>query len=120
MTALMDAAQGLFLQSRQAAGLIAGRGIFIDYLAVADGWLYFTNRTWAALDNGGRRQEWSLWARQLETGEEVLVQNECGPLRLITDGTWCYLSDGNTTDCYRLEHDGQGRPCGLTLVEETI
>ena len=51
---------------------------------------------------------------------EVLVQNECGPLRLITDGTWCYLSDGNTTDCYRLEHDGQGRPCGLTLVEETI
>ena len=53
-------------------------------------------------------------------GEEVLVQNECGPLRLITDGTWCYLSDGNTTDCYRLEHDGQGRPCGLTLVEETI
>ena len=39
-----------------------------DYLAVADGWLYFTNRTWAALDNGGRRQEWSLWARQLETG----------------------------------------------------
>lgn len=91
-----------------------------DYLAVADGWLYFTNRTWAALDNGGRRQEWSLWARQLETGEEVLVQNECGPLRLITDGTWCYLSDGNTTDCYRLEHDGQGRPCGLTLVEETI
>ena len=91
-----------------------------DYLAVADGWLYFTNRTWAALDNGGRRQEWSLWARQLETGEEVLGQNECGPLRLITDGTWCYLSDGNTTDCYRLEHDGQGRPCGLTLVEETI
>ena len=50
----------------------------------------------------------------------MLVQNECGPLRLITDGTWCYLSDGNTTDCYRLEHDGQGRPCGLTLVEETI
>ena len=40
--------------------------------------------------------------------------------QVVTDGTWCYLSDEITTTCCRLEWDGQGRPCGLTVVEEGL
>ena len=39
---------------------------------------------------------------------------------LVTDGTWCYCTNGSTTDCYRLDWDGQGRPTGLVLVESAL
>ena len=61
-----------------------------------------------------------LWARNLHTGEEVQVAPDVPGDQVVTDGAWCYLSDEITTTCCRLEWDGQGRPCGLTVVEEGL
>lgn len=31
-----------------------------------------------------------------------------------------YTGGGQRTNCYTIDHDAQGKPCGLTLVEEDI
>ena len=61
-----------------------------------------------------------LQARNLATGEEVPVAEGVLCTAMVTDGAWCFLTNGATTDCYSLTTDDQGRPCGLTLVEQTI
>ena len=54
----------------------------------------------------------------LETGESY----EVSPTYIyfaVTDGNWFY-SYGDYTNCYQLEYDDQGIPCGLTLIESNI
>ena len=50
----------------------------------------------------------------------MLIEDNLWGNQVVTDGTWCYLSDEITTTCCRLDWDGQGRPCGLTVVEEGL
>lgn len=90
------------------------------YHAAAGAWVYFTQRAWEDRDTGGRRMTHPLWARNLHTGEEVQVAPDVPGDQVVTDGAWCYLSDEITTTCCRLEWDGQGRPCGITVVEEGL
>ena len=61
-----------------------------------------------------------LRAQHLDTGEDVLIEDDLWGNQVVTDGTWCYLSDEITTTCCRLDWDGQGRPCGLTVVEKGL
>lgn len=90
------------------------------YHAAAGAWVYFTQRAWEDRDAGGRRMTHPLWARNLHTGEEVQVAPDVPGDQVVTDGAWVYCSDGTTTDCYSLTTDDQGRPTGLTLVEEGL
>ena len=90
------------------------------YHAAAGAWVYFTQRAWEEGDTGGRRMTHPLWARNLHTGEEVQVAPDVPGDQVVTDGAWVYCSDGTTTDCYSLTTDPQGRPTGLTLVEEGL
>ena len=90
------------------------------YHAAAGEWVYFTQRAWEDRDTGGRRMTHPLWARNLHTGEEVQVAPDVPGDQVVTDGAWVYCSDGTTTDCYSLTTDDQGRPTGLTLVEEGL
>lgn len=90
------------------------------YHAAAGAWVYFTQRAWEDRDTGGRRMTHPLWARNLHTGEEVQVAPDVPGDQVVTDGAWVYCSDGTTTDCYSLTTDDQGRPTGLTLVEEGL
>lgn len=90
------------------------------YHAAAGEWVYFTQRAWEDRDAGGRRMTHPLWARNLHTGEEVQVAPDVPGDQVVTDGAWVYCSDGTTTDCYSLTTDDQGRPTGLTLVEEGL
>ncbi len=90
------------------------------YHAAAGEWVYFTQRAWEDRDTGGRRMTHPLWARNLHTGEEVQVAPDVPGDQVVTDGAWVYCSDGTTTDCYSLTTDPQGRPTGLTLVEEGL
>ena len=90
------------------------------YHAAAGAWVYFTQRAWEDRDTGGRRMTHPLWARNLHTGEEVQVAPDVPGDQVVTDGAWVYCSDGTTTDCYSLTTDPQGRPTGLTLVEEGL
>ena len=83
------------------------------YLAAAQGWVYYTARQEASRGT-------ALWARNLATGEEVPLLERCNITGLVTDGAWCFLTNGSTTDCYSLTTDRQGRPTGLTLVERTL
>ena len=89
------------------------------YHAAAGAWVYFTQRAWEDRDAGGRRMTHPLWARNLHTGEEVQVAPDVPGDQVVTDGAWVYCS-GTTTDCYSLTTDDQGRPTGLTLVEEGL
>ena len=61
-----------------------------------------------------------LRAQHLDTGEDVLIEDDLWGNQVVTDGTWCYCTNGSTTDCYRLDWDGQGRPTGLVLVESAL
>ena len=90
------------------------------YHCAAGDWVYYSCRSWTATDTGGRRMTQQLRAQHLDTGEDVLIEDNLWGNQVVTDGTWCYLSDEITTTCCRLEWDGQGRPCGLTVVEEGL
>lgn len=109
--------EGAYLLLPQAGGvysLPAGpAGEARTYLAAAQGWVYYTAR-----QEAGRGT--ALWARNLATGEAVPLLERCNITGLVTDGTWCYCTNGSTTDCYRLDWDGQGRPTGLVLVESAL
>ncbi len=64
------------------------------YLAAAQGWVYYTARQEAGRgrpcgQEPGHRGGGSLLER-------------CNITGLVTDGTWCYCTNGSTTDCYRL------------------
>ena len=109
--------EGAYLLLPQAGGvysLPAGpAGEARTYLAAAQGWVYYTARQEASRGT-------ALWARNLATGEAVPLLERCNITGLVTDGTWCYCTNGSTTDCYRLDWDGQGRPTGLTLIERAL
>lgn len=109
--------EGAYLLLPQAGGvysLPAGpAGEARTYLAAAQGWVYYTARQEASRGT-------ALWARNLATGEAVPLLERCNITGLVTDGTWCYCTNGSTTDCYRLDWDGQGRPTGLVLVESAL
>ena len=109
--------EGAYLLLPQAGGvysLPAGpAGEARTYLAAAQGWVYYTARQEASRGT-------ALWARNLATGEAVPLLERCNITGLVTDGTWCYCTNGSTTDCYRLDWDGQGRPTGLALIERAL
>ena len=90
------------------------------YHCAAGDWVYYSCRSWTATDTGGRRMTQQLRAQHLDTGEDVLIEDNLWGNQVVTDGTWCYLSDEITTTCCRLDWDGQGRPCGLTVVEKGL
>ena len=90
------------------------------YHCAAGDWVYYSCRSWTATDTGGRRMTQQLRAQHLDTGEDVLIEDNLWGNQVVTDGTWCYCTNGSTTDCYRLDWDGQGRPTGLVLVESAL
>ena len=94
-------------------------GVEVTYLASAQGWAYYTGKDWENPDPAKRMA--FLGARNLTTGETVLLKQPVGEyFEVITDGTWFYRCTGSQTNCYTIDHDAQGKPCGLTLVEEYI
>lgn len=101
----------LHLLLDELAEVLPGEGSVED--EAAQGWVYYTAR-----QEAGRGT--ALWARNLATGEAVPLLERCNITGLVTDGTWCYCTNGSTTDCYRLDWDGQGRPTGLVLVESAL
>ena len=83
------------------------------YLAAAQGWgTTPPGRKPAA----GRPCGPGTWPQ----GRRFPLLERCNITGLVTDGTWCYCTNGGTTDCYRLDWDGQGRPTGLVLVESAL
>ena len=90
------------------------------YLAAARGWVYYLATVSREREHGAVLPLQVLQARNLATGEEVPVAEGVLCTAMVTDGAWCFLTNGATTDCYSLTTDDQGRPCGLTLVEQTI
>lgn len=99
----------LFLEDGTTRELPKDReGTYYRYLAVSDQWLFY-------YISGDKN---ALMAMDLETGESY----EVSPTYIyfaVTDGNWFY-SYGDYTNCYQLEYDDQGIPCGLTLIESNI
>ena len=95
-----------------------GEENWYNYLAFAAPWLFYVkqfpneNPAIAAYHS-------QLWVMNVETEERYLVQDEIEPYHMVTDGNWFYICGGDT-DCYQLEYNDQGIPCGLTLIEERI
>ena len=91
---------------------------YYRFLAVSGQWLFYTSHEKDPTPNVTR---WitELRAMDLETGESYLVSTEYAPYFAVTDGNWFY-SYGDYTDCYQLEYNDQGIPCGLTLIEKDI
>ena len=103
----------------QRLGLPATKeDIFYTYLDVADQWLFYITNIPKYVE-GHNRSVTELWAMDIETQERHLVQDEIILHQVVTDGTWLYDCDRNTT-CYQVEYNDQGIPCGLTLIEERI
>ena len=103
----------------QRLGLPATKeDIFYTYLEVSDQWLFYVASIPKYVE-GHNRSVTELWAMDLETEERHLVQDEIILHQVVTDGTWLYDCDGKT-DCYQLEYNDQGIPCGLTLIESNI
>ena len=91
---------------------------FYTYLDVADHWLFYI----ASIPKyvaGLNQSITELWAMDIETQERHLVQDEIILHQVVTDGTWLYDCNRNTT-CYQVEYNDQGIPCGLTLIQEKI
>ena len=84
------------------------------YLAAAQGWVYSHRPT------GSRPQDGPVGQEPGHRGRRFPLLERCNITGLVTDGTWCYCTNGSTTDCYRLDWDGQGRPTGLVLVESAL
>ena len=91
---------------------------YYRYLAVSGQWFFYMENQRDPTPNVTR---WitELRAMDLETGESYLVSTEYDPYFAVTDGNWFY-SYGDYTNCYQLEYDDQGIPCGLTLIESNI
>ena len=91
---------------------------YYRYLAVSGQWFFYMENQRDPTPNVTR---WitELRAMDLETGESYLVSTEYDPYFAVTDGNWFY-SYGDYTNCYQLEYNDQGIPCGLTLIEERI
>lgn len=93
-------------------------GLFPNYLGAAGGWIYYVSNDHENPDVSQRGYHLRAW--NLETGETCLIQEKFGYQELVTDGHWLYKCLGGRTDCYTIDYDAQGKPCGLTLVEEDI
>ncbi len=103
----------------QRLGLPATKeDIFYTYLDVADQWLFYTSHQKDPTPNVTKFYT-ELRAMDLNTQESHLVSTEYDPYFAVTDGNWFY-SYGDYTNCYQLEYNGQGIPCGLTLIEKDI
>lgn len=103
----------------QRLGLPATKeDIFYTYLDVADQWLFYIASVPKYVE-GQNRSVTELWAMDIETQKRYLIQDEIILHQVVTDGTWLYDCDRNT-NCYQLEYNDQGIPCGLTLIEEDI
>jgi len=103
----------------QRLGLPATKeDIFYTYLDVADQWLFYITNIPKYVE-GHNRSVTELWAMDIDTQERHLVQDEIILHQVVTDGTWLYDCDRNTT-CYQVEYNDQGIPCGLTLIQEKI
>lgn len=89
-----------------------------SYLDVADQWLFYTAHT-PKFPAEIKQSITELWVMDVETQERYLVQEDVDFQSGVTDGTWLYSYE-NYTNCYQLEYNGQGIPCGLTLVEDSI
>ena len=94
------------------------QGLYPTYLGGAGDWIYFTSSDYENPDPAKRGYNLSVW--NLETGETRLLQERFGQWEIVTDGQWLYASNGGRTNCYTVDLDAQGDPCGLTLVEEDI
>ena len=115
----MDPQPGTAAYEVQRLGLPATKeDIFYTYLDVADQWLFYITNIPKYVE-GHNRSVTELWAMDIETQERHLVQDEIILHQVVTDGTWLYDCDRNTT-CYQVEYNSQGIPCGLTLIEERI
>lgn len=103
----------------QRLGLPATKeDIFYTYLDVSDRWLFYIASIPKYVE-GHNRSLTELWAMDVETEERYLVQDEITLHQVVTDGQWLYDCNRGT-DCYQLEYNDQGIPCGLTLIEERI
>lgn len=103
----------------QRLGLPATKeDIFYTYLEVSDQWLFYIASIPKYVE-GHNRSLTELWAMDTETQERHLVQDEITLHQVVTDGKWLYDCN-RKTDCYQLEYNTDGIPCGLTLIEENI
>lgn len=93
-------------------------GEYPTYVASAKGWLYYTSSDYDNPDPAKRATYLGAW--NLETGENRILEPKFRQTSVVTDGTWLYTGGGQRTNCYTIDHDAQGKPCGLTLVEEDI
>lgn len=93
-------------------------GEYPTYVASAKGWLYYTSSDYDNPDPAKRATYLGAW--NLETGENRILEPQFRQTSVVTDGTWLYTGGGQRTNCYTIDHDAQGKPCGLTLVEEDI
>ncbi|MBR5792582.1 MAG: hypothetical protein IKY34_05700 [Ruminiclostridium sp.] len=91
---------------------------YYRFLTVSDQWLFYTSHEKDPTPNVTKFYT-KLRAMDLNTMESYLVSTEYDPYFAVTDGNWFY-SYGDYTNCYQLEYNDQGIPCGLTLIEERI
>lgn len=123
-TELTEPREGTLAYEVQRLGLPEGSVVengqesWHAYLAFADPWLFyakeFPDENPAIAVNHSQ-----LWAMDVETEEQYLVQDDIALYQVVTDGNWFYNCGGDT-DCYQLEYSDDGIPCGLTLIEERI
>jgi len=91
---------------------------YYRFLAVSGQWLFYTSHEKDPTPNVTKFYT-ELRAMDVNTQESYLVSTEYDPYFAVTDGNWFY-SYGDYTDCYQLEYNDQGIPCGLTLIEKDI
>lgn len=94
-------------------------GVWMDCRAHVDGWLYYySDGDWENPDPSQRAAFLGAW--NLTTGENRRLLQPFRYPDFTTDGHWLYASNDSRTNCYTIDLDAQGDPCGLTLVEEDI
>ena len=104
----------------QRLGLPVGNAgeFWYAYPAFSDPWLFFV-KEWPNENPDIQTYHAQLWAMNVETQESYLVSEDVTPYQAVTDGNWFYTCGGDT-DCYQLEYNDQGIPCGLNLIEARI
>ncbi len=94
------------------------KGTTHRFLAVSGQWLFYSVHISDPTPNVTKVTS-ELRVMDLNTMETYLISSECDPYHAVTDGNWFY-SCRDTTNCYQLEYNAQGIPCGLTLIESNI
>ena len=74
------------------------------HLAAAQGWVLHRPA-------GGRLQDGPVGQEPDHRGGGSPAER-CNITGLVTDGTWCYCTNGKTTDCYRLTGTARAGPLG--------